>query len=403
MENKDFANLAKEVMASVEESGITDDIVYLYDLALRNVSARLSKLGVTDFTPRVASDLLSESHQSQWAKVWRRRIVRRLCEHAGIVEAVFPKADLLDSYPERFRSDLEGFRAYEQARNLAALTVKHRIEVAGDIVRFLEARVSSLADIGAEEVEAIFAHLHGTMSALTAHARHSDIREFLKFLDAKYEMGGSALDSLPERTKPVRAGIQDFFSQEELRLMLEAAAATKTHPRRTFLVVSLLIQYPIRNADLRRMELGDIDWSDSTLTIRAEKNDALRVYPLTESMRLAIADYLRSERPKSDDPHLILSTKPPFLPVVDSSSLSNVVKRVAAEAGIDAKGRRIGTHMLRRSVATTLMEKDVPYPVISEMLMHEANGSAFSQTTMSYLRADIKALRSVALEVPHAL
>ena len=185
--------------------------------------------------------------------------------------------------------------------------------------------------------------------------------------------------------------------------MLEAAAATKTHPRRTFLVVSLLIQYPIRNADLRRMELGDIDWSDSTLTIRAEKNDALRVYPLTESMRLAIADYLRSERPKSDDPHLILSTKPPFLPVVDSSSLSNVVKRVAAEAGIDAKGRRIGTHMLRRSVATTLMEKDVPYPVISEMLMHEANGSAFSQTTMSYLRADIKALRSVALEVPHAL
>jgi Site-specific recombinase XerC len=50
---------------------------------------------------------------------------------------------------------------------------------------------------------------------------------------------------------------------------------------------------------------------------------------------------------------------------------------------------------MRHSLAGRLLENSVSLPVISETLGHDK-----TETTMSYLRIDIKALRRCSLEVP---
>ena len=51
-----------------------------------------------------------------------------------------------------------------------------------------------------------------------------------------------------------------------------------------------------------------------------------------------------------------------------------------------------GLHTLRHSLATELMRKDTPIPVIAEILGHKS-----IETTMKYLRADIEELRYCTL------
>ena len=58
------------------------------------------------------------------------------------------------------------------------------------------------------------------------------------------------------------------------------------------------------------------------------------------------------------------------------------------------EGRKTGSHALRHSLASRLLEHEIPLPVISEILGH-----VNTQTTMTYLRIDINELKKCALEV----
>lgn len=58
-------------------------------------------------------------------------------------------------------------------------------------------------------------------------------------------------------------------------------------------------------------------------------------------------------------------------------------------------GRKHGPHALRASLATAMLENEVPLPVISETLSHSN-----TDTTQIYLKVDMHHLRKLALEVP---
>jgi site-specific recombinase XerD len=58
-------------------------------------------------------------------------------------------------------------------------------------------------------------------------------------------------------------------------------------------------------------------------------------------------------------------------------------------------GKKRGPHALRHSLASALLENNIPLPVISEVLGH-----ANTNTTGVYLKIDIENLRKCAVSVP---
>ncbi len=64
-------------------------------------------------------------------------------------------------------------------------------------------------------------------------------------------------------------------------------------------------------------------------------------------------------------------------------------------SGVDISNRKFGPHSMRHSLASQLLNNGVSLPVISETLGHEK-----TQTTMEYLRIDMKNLAKCTLEVP---
>ena len=117
---------------------------------------------------------------------------------------------------------------------------------------------------------------------------------------------------------------------------------------------------------------------------------------MPEEARLAIADYMRSERPSSEDAHVFLHARPPYGPFEGCQNAFHYVATAAFDAaGVDPRGRHHGMHSLRHSAATNMLADNVPYPVISGVLGHSN-----ANTTRRYLAVDVERLRAMSLEVP---
>jgi site-specific recombinase XerD len=85
----------------------------------------------------------------------------------------------------------------------------------------------------------------------------------------------------------------------------------------------------------------------------------------------------------------------PYEPILASSGFGNITKKYFNRAKIPApNGKHQGMHTFRHSLASHLVAKEVPLPVISEVLGHTN-----TKSTSQYIKVDINGLRKCALEV----
>jgi site-specific recombinase XerD len=110
---------------------------------------------------------------------------------------------------------------------------------------------------------------------------------------------------------------------------------------------------------------------------------------------LAIIDYLKNGRPETGCRCLFVKHVPPY-GEINPATAHTIVSRYFEKSGIAIpQGKKHGPHALRHSLASSLLEGNVPLPVISEALGHTN-----TNTTGVYLKIDVENLRKCALSVP---
>ena len=120
--------------------------------------------------------------------------------------------------------------------------------------------------------------------------------------------------------------------------------------------------------------------------------------PLTGEVGEALIDYLKSGRPHSAHREVFLKVSPPFDPFMGNGNLHHIVTNWRRLAGISFRTpRRRGLHSLRHTLATRLLEKGTPFPTIAGILGHSS-----LESTRIYAKADVEALRGVALDPEEA-
>ena len=119
----------------------------------------------------------------------------------------------------------------------------------------------------------------------------------------------------------------------------------------------------------------------------------VRALPLAaaQGVAWALADWILNGRPeRASCDEVFTSLRAPFGPM---GQTYNVVTRRMEAAGITkVPGASSGPHSMRHTVATKMVSKGTPLPVVSSVLGH-----AGENTTMIYLHADIEGLRRCAL------
>jgi len=172
-------------------------------------------------------------------------------------------------------------------------------------------------------------------------------------------------------------------------------AATKKDgsPRglRDFAVLQLLATYGLREGEICRLRLEDVNWRGEALRIRHTKTNAYSYLPLLAPVGEALLDYLRNGRPQVEGREIFIRSCAPYIAM---TNLYGMIRGRLSAAGVEPPGKR-GAHVFRHARAVELLRASVPQKIIGDVLGHRS-----TESTNAYLKLATDDLRAVALDVP---
>ena len=198
---------------------------------------------------------------------------------------------------------------------------------------------------------------------------------------------------IPERVRR-KQDITPSYTDDELERIEDFLLENKLSARDRAIAL-IAFKTGLRAVDICGLQLDSIDWKHDTISINQEKTGKPLVLPLFPSLGNALMEYLLDERPQSESTYVFLSKVAPFHPLVDHSSIYNVLRKVLVEADVAPQGRISGTRMSMHSYASQLLRRGIPLTVISEALGHSNPNS-----TMRYISTDDKVLSTLTLPLP---
>ena len=353
----------------------------------RGILAYMSERGLEFYNPDIGSSFLEGlSRNTQWEKHYR-------C--IGMLNSVLEHGQIMTNRPPSQRHELPG-EIGDVAKQLLALKRAERISPNTIEVyqRIISQFIAVLNIKGVKHVSEITeSHIVDFVStnANSKGQRLYIMKMFCKYLlneaYVKYSLG-SLLDSVRSTQ---REKVPSVYNQEEIALIENSINRSNFGGRRLYAMFLLASRLGLRVSDIIRLRFSDLNWDKCTISIVQYKTKHEVILPLLTDVGNAIIDYLQAERPTSDDDHVFISTRPPYKGVSRDTvwfGLQNAIQ----DSGVNTQRRRHGIHAFRHSLASQLLSKDTPLPIISSTLGHES-----TVTTSNYLRVDLGKLRSILL------
>lgn len=392
---KTVTELVDAADARLRELGYSEGTLRAYRTTWKRIESWCEREGHEAFTPDVEAEYLRYAGLEGalgHADVGRLRHARCLLavQQTGMPPSKLSKR--VPALPERHETVLVSWLAEMRARGLRESTIRGQ----ACSVRLFLAGIGpkAVSDIGIGDVTAHMESRHADSRPQTKAQVLYTLRSFLRFLAARGEVDQSVPAALGVIPGHKRSTLPSCYDATEVATAL--ASVKSECPKRDRAIMLLASVPGMRAGDIRRLRLTDMDMASRTVTILQSKTGNALVIPLTDELAAAIADYVRNERPKSDDPHVFLHSRAPFACFEGTTDCFHwVVTGALGRAGVDTDGKHHGTHSLRHSAATGMLADGTPYPVISGVLGH-----AFPNTTRRYLSVDVESLRPLSLEVP---
>ncbi len=239
------------------------------------------------------------------------------------------------------------------------------------------------------------------LKPVTVRGIVSDVRSFLRFLTMRGILQKDLSADLPKIRVPRDATIPSVWDQELIVRLLGAIDRSSAKGKRDYAILLLACRLGLRAGDIRTLKLDNLRWAESTIEITQAKTGTPLRLPLTSEVGGALIDYLKSGRPQTTHREVFLKVTPPFDPFKENNNLYHIVTYWRRLAGITFRSsQKQGLHSLRHTLATRLLEKGTPFTTIAGILGHTS-----LESTRIYAKADVEALRGVALdpeEVNHA-
>lgn len=258
-------------------------------------------------------------------------------------------------------------------------------------LRFLkgleDAGVTGAADIGPHEVSC-------ACLALKSNYYLSAIHTFLRFLaeEGYTQRDYSCIVPLFKRPQPM----PPVYSEAEIRRIEAAVDRQGPHGKRDYAALLLATRLGIRGGDIATLTFEELDFKRNTICLTQQKTATPVSLPMLPEIKAALLDYLEHERASSDSAYVFLSLKSPFSHI-SVHLLGKLTSTAIRSAGIVPGGRKCGPHAFRASLASSMVNDDVPYEVVRNTLGHTDVNAI-----KSYAKLDVERLRVYALAVPKA-
>ena len=176
---------------------------------------------------------------------------------------------------------------------------------------------------------------------------------------------------------PVHTKLHEGFSDEEVAKIINGIDRSTVCGKRDYAILMLAIHTGLRGVDVLTLTFDSIDWVKKEIHLIQSKTSQALTLPVPTSALNAIADYVLNARPESQErSKIFLRSKKPYEPMKTWTS-HTVVRRNAEKVGLKwAAEERKGFHSFRRTIASWMLEAEVPLEMITEILGQRNTNSA---------------------------
>ena len=237
----------------------------------------------------------------------------------------------------------------------------------------------------------LLARVHG-MAPRRAQYMGTALRSFLRFLFLRGETETDLTFAVPTVRQWRLSTVPRHLPEEDVERLLRGCDTSSVTGRRNHAILLLLARLGLRAGEIMALELGDLRWRQGEIIVRGKGKFRDRL-PLLADVGEAVALYLSNDRPSCRSRCVFLCRRAPYRGFSHPSSVTTIVTRALARAGLAPSTR--GAHLLRHSLATTLVRGGASLTEIGQVLRHRS-----PTTTEIYAKLDFDALRDVALPWP---
>ena len=292
------------------------------------------------------------------------------------------------------RRDYETY--LRRQRGLSERSIFHSWRIAD---RFLEFRfgeaVGDLSRITSADIVSFLQSLTMRTPPLRDKTLSSHLRNFFRYLFKADKTKANLALGIPSVAQRYGTRLPRHLTTEQVEIVVRAVRTDTAEGRRNYAMVLLLARLGLRAPEVIAMQLDDIDWRSGEIIVRGKGSRHDRV-PLPPDVGEALADYIKSDR-KTASRALFVTDRAPHRPFKSGQLLNNILRDAFARTGLKPPAPYVGSHILRHSLATNLVQRGASLEEIGDMLRHRSRAS-----TMLYAKLDIDGLRSIAQPWPVA-
>jgi site-specific recombinase XerD len=219
------------------------------------------------------------------------------------------------------------------------------------------------------------------------------LRMFLRFLIAEGKCSSDLYAAIPVLAHWRLSSLPRYLQPEEVELIISSCDPNSPVGRRDRAILLLLARLGLRAGDIVQLRLRDIDWEDAVIHVSGKGHREVGL-PLTEEVGWALVAYLQDGRPRTDTNVLFVRSRAPFRAFASHSAVSAIVAHAMRRAGVVCQSRG-AAHVLRHSVATSMLRQGASLQDIADVLRHRS-----IETTQIYAKVDVTSLRQIAQPWP---
>ncbi len=234
---------------------------------------------------------------------------------------------------------------------------------------------------------------HYTPGTETAKAITTAVRSFLRYMVFQGLCDARLVNAVPTIPHWKLAGLPKSLNEQQLDSLLGAFDQSTSVGRRDHAIALCLIGLGLRCNEVAALCLDEIDWRKGVLRIHHGKGQRVNLLPLSADIGLAIAQYIRHDRPSTQQRNVFVQHRPPIGESIKSCTVQAIIRRSFKRSGITTTF--MGSHMLRHTAASRMVQAGVSIKEVADILGHRS-----INTTCIYAKVDLPTLSLVAMPWP---
>lgn len=383
--------------------GYTKGSMTFYRRRRNQLMAYAEDRGECYYTEQLGMDFLKEffgitqedfSRTLPQAETQEIRVVRMVGDfqlHHAVLRRYLKHKELLTT---PFFVDIRSrFQSSCEKKGYSQVTTEHYVKQSSYLMDYLAAQgMDDFTAVTLDTVNAYIRTLAG-FSYKTVEQHICSLRAFFRFLNQEGIMPDDLAVKMPMVKARKQTAIPSVWTQEELKQLVRAIDRGSPKGKRDYAIILIACRLGLRCTDIKNLCFENFNWTEKKLCFTQSKTGQPMELPLVPDVGWAVIDYLKYGRPKVDSSRIFVRHTAPFLPFAEGDHLDQLIRAYMVKAHIPMRGKHRGMHSLRHTMASVLLEKDTPLPVISDIIGHLDTNS-----TAVYLKMDMERLAECPLD-----